>query len=285
MKRSGQASKTVVALLAVVLVLGASTAYLAFVVMQPKPSGGSLPGQVSQALQSYPVVTVDPGTVTASSANSITVSATGVASYIPNEALVVVSVSTENATAEAATRANARTMTGVIGALGAIGISNGSMQTQGYSLSVDYASCYSSCVPSIIGYTVSNSLQVNFTSGVPATLGVKAGEIIDTAVKAGANGVSLYFAATQSVLDQLTNRALTAAVASADSQAQTIAASLGVSITGVISASEGTSYYPQAYYAYPVASLVSSASSAGTITPIVPGTQSISATVQVVYSI
>jgi uncharacterized protein YggE len=213
-----------------------------------------------------------------SSANTITVGGTGEASYTPSEAMIQVSVQTNGATAVDATSSNAQDVASVIDALNGIGISNSSIQTQGYTLTVNYANCYSSCVPQITGYTVTNSLQVNITSGSPTKLGLEAGQVIDTSVKAGANGISLSFGAPNSVLSQLTNEALQNAVASADSQAKAIASSLGVSISGVISASEGSGY-SNGYTPYET-------TLAATITtPIVPGTQSVSATVQVIYSI
>ena len=285
MKRSGQASKTVIALLAVTLALAASTAYFASGSIQPvhpKTSVPDLSGEVNQRLLSYQVTDVGTSASTGSALNSITVSATGQATYTPDEALIQVTVMTQDSTAEAATQANAQSTSSVIGALEGIGISNGSIQTQGFSLSADYSSCYSSCIPSITGYTVSNSLQVNVTSNDAKTLGLRAGQVIDTAVKAGANQVNLYFGATASLLDQATTVALKNAVGSADLQAQTIASSLGVSVTGVISATEGSGYSPQPYYGYPVmAASVASVSS----TPVMPGTQSFSMTVEVVYSI
>lgn len=274
---------TVIALLAATLVLGASTAYFASGSLGHSSSVPDLSGQVTHKLQAYQVTGVGAGATAGSALNSITVSANGAATYTPNEALVQVTVMTQAPTAEGATQANAQSTSSVISALEGIGVSNSSIQTQGFNLNVNYANCYSSCIPSITGYTVSNSLQVNVTSSDARTLGLRAGQVIDIAVKAGANQVSLYFGATQSLLDQITTVALKNAVGSADIQAQTIASSLGVSITGVISATEGGGYYPQPYYGYPV--YAGTLSSAATNTPIMPGTQSFSMTVQVVYSI
>lgn len=281
MKRSGRTSKTVLALLAAIAILSSSSVYLATVAYQKSPASTGL-DQVTQKLQSFNVTSIDPTTSSSSALNAITVSASGEASYTPNEALIQVSVQTQSSTAEGATQANAQRMSSVIGALEGIGVSNSSMQTQGFSLYADYATCYSSCIQSITGYTVTNTLQVNFTSGVPSTLGLKAGQIIDTAVQAGANQVSLYFGETQSALNQLNIQALGNAVASADTQAQAIAGSLGVSITGVISATESGPYSPLPYSPIYAASSQSTSVSS---TPIVPGTQTVSVTVQVVYAI
>jgi hypothetical protein len=278
-------STTIAVLLIVVVVLASSTIYLAFVASQSKPSGSAANGAPQNGgtlrLPSFSVATVADQTGTAtSSANSITVSGTGQVSYTPDEALIQVSVQTANTTAVAATTSNAQDMTNVIKALNGIGISNSSLETQGYSLSANYANCYSNCVPQIIGYSVTNSLQVNITSSTPTELGLKAGQVIDTSVKAGANGISLSFGESNPMLSQLTNEALQTAVASADSQAKAIASSLGVSITGVISASESSSYYPATYGTFAVAAVVTSVP-----TPISVGTQTVSAMVQVVYSI
>jgi uncharacterized protein YggE len=278
-----QTSRTLIALLGVVVVLGSSSAYLAMLVLQPRSPGSPISNQVTQNHSPYAVIGIDPTTTATGSSNSIIVSATGQASYTPNEALIQVSVQTQDSTAQGATQTNALHMAGVIRALNGIGIANSSIQTQSFNLYANYASCYSGpCVPQITGYTVFNSIQVNFTSNSPTTLGLKSGQIIDTAVKAGSNQVSLYFGATQSVIAQLTNQAIKNAVAAADSQAHAIAGSLGVSIKGVISASEGGSpYYPGPYNGV----VFAAASSADQRTPIMPGSQTLSMTVQVVYSI
>jgi uncharacterized protein len=273
---------TVIVLLAATIFLAGSTAYFASGGLQQKTPAPNLSNEVTHKLQAYQVTGADSTSSGGSSLNSITVSATGDATYTPNEALVQVTVEAQDPTAVAATQADAQSTSTVISALEGIGVSNSSIETQGFSLNADYSNCYSSCIPSIIGYTVSNTLQVNVTSNDATTLGLTAGQVIDTAVKAGANQVNLYFGATQSLVDQITAVALKNAVGSADVQAQTIASSLGVSITGVISAAEGSGTSPGPYYGVTALAALSSGTSA---TPIVPGTQSFSMTVDVVYSI
>ena len=269
--KRGQTSTATIALLAITIILASSTMYLGYLAFQPKNHLSIYDG-ISASGQTNNVT---------SSQNSINVIGTGEASYTPNEALIQVSIQTQNSTAVAATSLNAIDVSNVIKALNGIGVSNSSIQTQGYSLSPNYASCYSSCVPQITGYTVTNSLQVNITSNVANELGLKSGQVIDTAVNAGANGIGLSFAASSAISNQLTNEALQNAVASADGQAHAIAGSLGVSITGVVSATESSSYYPVPY----ATQAIFSSANAANVTPIVPGTQTISATVQVVYSI
>jgi uncharacterized protein YggE len=217
--------------------------------------------------------------------NSILVSGSGAVSYIPNEALIRVGAVTENKSAIDATSSNAAVTSKVIKALNAAGVSNSSIQTQGYNLNVDYSNCnYSTCVPQIMGYTVTNILLVNLTSSNPSQLGSQVGNVIDSAVGAGANQINLSFGETNSALSTLTNAALQHALATASSKARVIASSLGVSITGVISASDSSNSGAQYYYgnAYGL--------SAGAVVPsmsttIIPGSQSFTVNVQVVYSI
>src|SRR5208337_3793181 len=190
----------IAALIVVVIALATSTVYFAY---QAKPSSSAAPA----TFKTYPIPDAEGGLsvaagsdaqtgVASSNSNTITVSGTGGVSYIPNEALVSVSVVTNNNTAEEATSSDAAATVSVIKALNGIGISNSSIETQGYSLSVNYANCYSSCTPQIIGYSVTNNLQVNITSSIPSQLGLEAGHVIDTAVAAGANQISLSFSET-----------------------------------------------------------------------------------------
>ena len=205
---------------------------------------------------------------------------TGEVNFTPDEAMVGLSVVAENVTAGEATSADAAATTAVIKALNSIGIANGSIQTTSYDVSPNYDYTQGK-PPTIMDYTVTNSLQVNVTGTNPAELGVRAGQVIDTGVAAGANQVTLQFTVPNGSMKQLYGQALQQAVADASSQAQTIASSLGVSISGVMSASDGSFISPQ-----PVINLESSLSSgAGVPTPIVPGTMTATASVQVAYGI
>ena len=278
-------SSIIIALVLAVAVLGTSAIYLALQDSQQKPVN-SIPVVTSPVLGAsglprFDVVAASGEPVSsAASANVITVSGSGSVSYTPNEALVQVSVQTTATTASEATSSNAQTMSNVIRALNGIGVANSSLQTSGFSLSVNYANCDTSCTPSITGYTVTNSLQVNLTSSDSVGLGQMASQVIDTSVKAGATGISLSFGATASVSNQLYDAALQRAVASADNNAKVIATSLGVTISGVVSASEAGSNYPS----YGGENFITAAV-ATVQTPIIPGTQTVSASVQVVYSI
>jgi len=214
---------------------------------------------------------------------SITVSGTGSVSFVPTEALVSVSVITQEATAEGATSSNSVITLSVIKALNSIGISNSSIQTSSYDLSPNYNYNNGQAPPTITSYTVTNSLQVNVTGTGANQLGVRAGQVIDTAVKSGANQVNLQFTVPDSVSAQLSNEALHNAVLAASNQAQVIASSLGVNLGGVLAASTTSNYYPQPQYAFGALAVASTTTEA--LTPIVPGTLTLTATVQVTYAI
>lgn len=279
---SKRVTTAIAVLLVLVVALASSAAYFAYraSVVTPAAGSGSSPSLNGRA---FAVLAGGQQAAVSSPPNSISVSGTGAATYIPNEALIRLSTVTVDKSAVDATSSNAATTLKVIKALNGAGVSNNSIQSQGYDLSVDYSNCYNGqpCIPQIIGYRVTNNLLVNITSGDPKQLGLQAGIAIDTAVGAGANQISLSFSETNSGLATLTNTALQQAIAAASSKAKTMASSLGVTITGVISASEGSaSVYSPQYYGVPAVQGIAAGS-----TPILPGSQSFTVTVQVLYGI
>lgn len=273
------------ALLVVSIALAATTTYFAYRSLAAPVTGYSNYGGSSILSGGNAAVLAGVGQAADPIPNSIAVSGSGAVSFIPNEALIRVSAVTENKSAVDATSSNAAVTSRVIKALNGAGVSNSSIQTQGYSLNVDYSNCnYPNCVPQILGYTVYNNLLVNLTSASPSKLGSQVGIVIDAAVGAGSNQINLSFSETNSALAGLTNGALQHALASASSKAKVIASSLGVSITGVISATDNSNSAPQYYYGNPSAGAGVQALSTIS-TPIIPGSQSFTVNVQVVYSI
>ena len=121
----------------------------------------------------------------------------------------------------------------------------------------------------ITGYQASNSVQVT------APLG-KAGDLVDTAVRAGANNVdgpNLDTADKSSLYD----KALGKAFADAKGKAQAIASAAGLTLGAPVKVHEGGStpvvYAEQALRAAPSAA-----------TPVEAGTQQVQASVTVIYS-
>jgi len=151
----------------------------------------------------------------------------------------------------------------LIDALKAAGIPAGSIQTSSVSLSP----VTSDQGDAIIGYSASNSVTTTIASLA------RAGEIVDAAVAAGANQVD---GPNLTVSDQasLYQAALKAAVADARDKAQALAAASGLRVGAVSSVQEDTSNGPITY---------DTAKAAALSTPIVEGTQQISASVTVVF--
>jgi uncharacterized protein len=147
----------------------------------------------------------------------------------PDIAYVSVGVTTQATTAQEAAAQNASVASAVIAAVKqAIG-ANADVRTISYSISPMYRVNTSD----IIGFTVNNIVQAT----IPDVS--MAGKVIDAATGAGANRVQ---GITFSLKDSSTARAqaLRMAAARARTQVEAIAAGLGVSLGGVISASEGS---------------------------------------------
>ncbi len=166
--------------------------------------------------------------------SSITAVGNASVSVAPDLARVDVSVVTQAPTAQEAAAANATRTGTVIGALQALTGSSGSTQTVGYSLYPVYNNPPAGQNPSIVGYMVTNTVEVSLTDLT------KIGKAIDTAIENGANRV-------QGVAFDLQDRnaptaqALKTAATRARSQADAIAAGLNVRTGAVLHASQGAS--------------------------------------------
>ncbi len=129
------------------------------------------------------------------------------------------------------------------------------------------------------GFTTSNSIQVTVNSIT------KTGEIIDSAVDAGANKVSsVSFTVSDGIQEQVRNEALKEAAVNAKSKASSIAEGLGVSLGSVYSASEN-SYLYVPYYRDSYAGMAVSADAVKETTPVTPGDIEFTATVSVQFEI
>ena len=203
------------------------------------------------------------GKAAAPDARTITVAGTGSISTVPNQAAFTFGVSSRGDTAVQALAANSAEMRKLIDALKAAGIPALSLQTSSVALSPLTTGERST----IVGYTASNSVVATI-----ASLG-HAGEIVDTAVAAGANQVD---GPNLTVADQsaLHRKALAAAVADARVKAQALADSSGLHVGAVSSVQENTDQSTPVRFdaAVPASS-----------TPIEAGKQQITATVTVVF--
>lgn len=195
----------------------------------------------------------------------ITVQGTASVASVPDRAELSFGVESQAETARAALAANAAEMRRVIAALKATGATD--VKTQSVSLSPRYTERNA-----VQGYVAQNSVSATIKELA------KAGAVIDAAVNAGANQV---YGPSLSTGDQseLYRQALKAAVVNARASAQALAAAANVSLGRVTTVIEsGTGPSPLPFAAMDKAGAVES-------TPIEAGTQQISATVTVTFSV
>ena len=195
------------------------------------------------------------------------VQATGTASiYVqPDQAQLIVSVTTQGTTAQDAGQQNAnltatvtQAITGVLGA-------SGSIQTVSYSVNPRYSNGTATQPSAIVGYSATNEFQVTMTD-----LSL-IGRIIDTANQAGATGVGNLTLGLQNPAPSL-QQALTAASKQALANAGAIASGLGGKTGAVISAQQASAYTPV---------LAVAGTAAGASTQVQAGPVSVAATVTV----
>lgn len=226
------------------------------------------------------------GAVTAQSDDSaehvIRVSGTGTVTTSPDEVRISLGVQTEHSDVQVAQEKNAEIMDAIVNAIKEAGIPADDIQTTRYRIyhTTDDEKSSSSILPGDKKTTfhVSNTVVVTLHDTS------RAGEIIDLAVENGANTVtSVQFTLSEEKQQELRDEALTAAVTSARSDADTVAAALGKRIVDVQEVSVGGSYAP---VAYAEKSLYGGDATGGRVpTPIEAGTLDVTATVSIAYII
>jgi uncharacterized protein YggE len=201
---------------------------------------------------------------TTSNGSTITVTGNGTVGATPDRASFNFGVTTSGATAAEALSRNSADARTIIAALKRSGIDAADIQTTQVSLWPQT----SNDGTRITGYQASNSVQVT------AALG-KSGELVDAAVRAGANNVdgpSLDTADKAS----LYNAALKKALAAAKVKAQAIADATGLTLGTVLKVHEGGSPTPIVYG--------EALAARAAAPPIEAGTQKIDASVTVTFS-
>lgn len=205
------------------------------------------------------------GSSGADASGGITVTGTGTATLVPDRASMSFGVTTQARSAAAALGADSTAMTKVIAALEQAGIAKADLQTSSVSVSPQT----NDSGTTIVGYTASNTVTATVRD-----LG-RLGGVIDAAVGAGANTVS---GPDLTVADQgaAYRSALAAAVADARAKAQAIATAAGVTLGAITSVEESSASAPIPFAA--------SAGKATDSTTVEPGTQQLTATVQVTFA-
>ncbi|MDV3277842.1 MAG: SIMPL domain-containing protein [Nitrososphaerales archaeon] len=231
------------------------------------------------ATQTYALVVAGPWTGGSTSSRTVSVSGTGQVEIQPDRATLTIGVLTQATTAQTAVQENANTMSNVISALEGMGISNSSVQTTSYNIYP--LTSYGNGTQKVTGYQVTNEVTVTVVASGQSLgqLGARAGQVIDTAASQGANEIyGIQFTASESALQQAQQTALKQAGQNASQQAHILASAMGVSITGVASATSSPTYTSPVYFA--------AVSALAAATPIVsPQSLTVTAMVQAVYSI
>jgi uncharacterized protein YggE len=170
---------------------------------------------------------------------TISVTGMGEEKGTPDRAHLTAGVLTEGKTAAEALAANSRAMNQVFAALKRAGIAEKNIQTSNFNISPRYSESDGTRphIPQIIGYQVSNNVQVT-VDGVDRT-----GPVLDALVASGANqSHGIFF--TIADPKPLEVKARREAVAEAMAKARTIADASGVRLGRILSVSEGGGYIP-----------------------------------------
>jgi uncharacterized protein YggE len=207
----------------------------------------------------------------ASEQRTISVSGTGVVSMTPDIGWFTASVVTQAATAAQAEQQNNDAMSKVISALKQAGIVDKDIQTVAFSLTPTYQDSKDPAKPPIlVGYSARQSISVTVRD-VSAI-----GKMLDLAISSGANEMGgIYFGLSDAKAQQAQSQALDLAVKDANSKAQAIAKSAGVTLVGPISINLGSSYQPVR---------VGLAEAAAQPAPIMPGQLQYTINVQINYA-
>jgi uncharacterized protein YggE len=205
---------------------------------------------------------------------TINVNGTGMVSVTPDIAYISIGVHTEADTAEAAVALNNTQTQKVVDAIKAQGVPDKDIQTNNFSI-------YPNQKYDDTGKPQGTTYVVDNTVNVTVHDLTKMGEMLDAAVKAGANNVN----SVQFDVEDKTNAmsdARVAAVKDAQRQAEELAQAAGVTLGDV----QTISYYdntPIPYYSGKGGGGVMAADAASV--PVNPGTTQLTATVNMIYLI
>jgi len=199
--------------------------------------------------------------------NQIVVDGVGTISIDPDQAVVSLGVMTQAETATQAIQDNAAKMSQVVDTLKAMGISEDDIRTSRFSLWTVYDE--DRTVP--VGFRVNNLVTVT-TKEIE-----QVGQLIDTAVLAGANQIlSVSFSLSEEAIAQVRFQALDLAIEDAQARANAIANKLDLKIVGVGHVSESTVFYRPLY-------AETAAMDFRGATPIEPGQVDFTVTIHIVF--
>lgn len=207
-----------------------------------------------------------------STANKLTVSATGSIKVMPDVAYITVGVKTQNKDMKKAQQDNKAKMNQLFDAMKKQGLTEDDMRTTNYSAYPMYD--YKNGKNTITGYEVTNMVEITIKD-IDSV-----GEFLDIAADSGAN---TSYPIDFSLLDQSEhyNEALKDAVTQAKTKAETIATAGGYQIVGTLEITEGSyGYYPdRKYFA------MDDAEAEDAATPITAGELEVTANITVIFEI
>lgn len=190
---------------------------------------------------------------------TVTVTGEAILSLAPDEAEIELGVVTTARDAASAGARNARQVRDVIEALRAALGPDATVETVAYTVGPDRRDDKDADERAITGYTASNMVLVTLHDLS------RVGDVIDAALKAGANGVRR-LAFTLRDEEAASGLALRKAAANARARAAAIAGALGVELGALVSATSGARHVPRRLEA---AMIINGRASAAT--PILPG--------------
>jgi uncharacterized protein len=243
-----------------------------------------------------PVTQADERNLNNDSAPPSTVSTFGTATIKvrPNQLSVTVGVETNATTAQEAVFLNANLTSQVILAVRGLGINENQIETSSYILSpiYEYIQPPQPCIEiyppppgcetrqEIIGYRATNT--VTATLDVDADL--NAGQVIDAAIGAGANRVdSIVFFISEERQLEIRDSLIRDAIANARQRANIAAEALSMTISGVQSATLNPIDFPVYSIGLREGAAAETVDSVSAPTPILPGQQEVSTTVDVIF--
>ncbi|AEE16605.1 SIMPL domain-containing protein [Treponema brennaborense] len=202
---------------------------------------------------------------------TVSVTGSGAVSVLPDTATIQLSVVTRDGSVTAAASENAKLMAQVQDAIQAAGISKDSFSTSNYNIYRENTYSDGKSIPG--EYRVSNMLTVTVTEITAA------GNIIDAAIRAGANELSsLSFSASDT--EEAVQEARKLAVVQAQQAARLLAESSGAKLGKILTIAEES--YNQPLY---LSNRKLMASDAAGVTPVSAGKTDITVTVRSVYEL
>jgi uncharacterized protein YggE len=235
--------------------------------------------------------------------STLSITSTATIEIRPDQLSVTVGVETNDTTAQEAVSQNANLTAQVIAALRGLGIGENRIETSSYSVLpiYQYVQPPQPCIEifppppgcetrqEIIGYratnTVTVTLDVPFFRMVTETVpDVNAGQVIDAAVTAGANRVEgIVFFISPDRQEEIRDTLIGGAIANARQRANIAAEALGMTVSGVQSATINPLDFP--VFSVDLQEGAAAADTVSAPTQILPVEQEVSTTVSVVFYI